>query len=136
MTPLLAQLSDVPADLIKNLGLIVAALLAAAYYARGLMNGDRPQKRELTQQPISVKAADQFVTRESYGMALIESARRMDEFDRKLEALRSELKVDRDAFMKQLLHEVGSVHTRVNQVLEAVSELRGQVHAKTPPHRP
>jgi hypothetical protein len=79
------------------------------------------QKRE-------VSFADGVVTKEFCESRHGQNAGRLDRCEGEIAALRAETKEEARRLTSEMLREVGKVHDRVNQVLQAVSELRGELH--------
>jgi hypothetical protein len=81
------------------------------------------QKRE-------VSFAESFVTKDACESRHGQNTDRLEHCERDLRAIRTESRNDAQRLTSEMLREVGKVHDRVNQVLQAVSELRGELHAK------
>lgn len=106
----------------KSLGefLIVLGFLASvAVNVVTLMGQRTKQKREVT-------FAEQFVSQEQMDAI----ARRVDMVERQIEAMRSELKDDKTEILKAGEDRAEKLHNRINDVLQAVSQMRGELHAR------
>lgn len=121
---MLAQLQSVDAIHFKDVMLILFALVGVASWIFGMVR--KPSTR-ITPQPLDVRLADQFVTKDYCRTAHIDAAARVARIEADVQALRQEIRDDRTKLTERLTIEVGKVHDRVNDVLEAVSELRGRM---------
>lgn len=135
---LLADLTAVSAEFLKQGLLLLIGIGGGALLFKQLFRGDKPVRSELAPQPLRVQEEAPVMTRDmcetQHATLLTRMAhneRMISELRHHLEQvvvdLRVEMKADRDKNSEMVLREIGSVHTRVNQILEAVAELRGAV---------
>jgi hypothetical protein len=112
---MLAQLESVSPSWGWNMVLFCGFCLATTAAVGQWLNGRRSQKRD-------VILMEEFATRRE----LQDLAMRVED---KFESLRVELQEDKTEILRAGEARVVKLHDRINEVLSAVSELRGEVHA-------
>ena len=130
----LAQIQNVTPEHAHQITLFlvgaIVVLAALGSFVIQLLNyarGQRPQPRQVEPQPLEVKAAERLVTAEKCRLLQTETNRRLQWLEGEGVSLRRDMKADRELLGRQLLEEVGKVHERINALLEAVGELRGEI---------
>lgn len=118
-----AQLSATDPVHLRDFLIIVGFLLSAAASFGAFLTSRKSQKREVTM-------GDEFVTKGMCVQSHEGLSGRISKLEQDLRDLRGEVKNDREIVGQKLINEISKVHDRINDVLEAVSELRGQVNAK------
>lgn len=98
-----------------NMVLFLVAVIGVTASVMQMFAGRRSQKRE-------VNLLEEFATRKEL-QALTERV------EDKFELLRTEIAEDKNEMMKAGEARVIKVHDRINDVLAAVSELKGEVHS-------
>ena len=96
----------------------------------GVMNAARrreSQLREVHPQPLEVIGAEKGVSETECDLRHDGMDQRVGKVERDVELLRTELKADRISIENLIRAETGKIHSRVDDVLEAVSEMRGKV---------
>lgn len=88
---------------------------------------DRPPTTELR-----AELVDRFVDRETFQRHAEEDVRRMQDVERALGDLRTELVEQERRAADAQDRRLADIHSRVNDVLRAVSELKGRVDARPP----
>lgn len=135
---MLAQLQGVPPEFSHNALLVVVAVVGALSGVTGIVVGVvslvRGRKRQIEPQPLLVSLQERFALKDEVkGLVTVdkckilhsETSRRIDWLEKEMLALRTEMKVNRDQIGALLLTEVGKVHDRINQVMNATSEQNG-----------
>ncbi len=136
LSPILADLSAVPADFLKHAVVLLVGAAGGALAVKQLFKGDKADRREVSPQPLRVQEEPPYVTRDQCVVATGTIAERISRQEHATAEMRktstgywrstgSEMRVDRDRLSSMLLKEIGGVHTRINQILEAVAKLRG-----------
>lgn len=120
-----ADISSVPAAFIKDYAVTGVALLMAAHYGKLVFRGRQAEPREIAPQPLVVKPADAFVTREACHTLHQETLRRIEAAERAIDAIRAEAKEDRREILLALANEIRPIHSRLNTITEKIGELRG-----------
>ena len=128
LIPMLAQAETVPSEFLKNFLMIVAAVAASAYYIKVLFWGEGQK----TPQPFEVRAAKDYVHKEEFN-TLVQSneAAHRDMFSKiggVERGSRQQLESKFEAIQRSQEEGREKLHDRINDVLEAVSELRGTVN--------
>lgn len=113
---ILAQLEAVSPSWGWNMVLFCGFCVATTAAVGQWLNGRRTQKRD-------VILMEEFATRRE----LQELALRVED---KFEALRVELQEDKTEILRAGEARVVKLHDRCNEILAAVSELRGEMHAR------
>ena len=121
MHTLLAQMGTTDPVHVRDFLIIGGFLLSAIAGLGSFLASRKVQKRE-------VAISDEFVTKPFCHAFHAANEQRIVRLETDIIHLRQELKNDREQVMANLLKEIGSVHNRVNEVLEAVSELRGEMN--------
>jgi hypothetical protein len=119
-----AQLQNVDAIHIKDVLLILIALVGMGSMIAGLV---KKPKTSIEPQPLDVRIASEMVTKDYCRSSHVDSSARIARVEADVAALRQEIRDDRLKSTERISNEVGKVHDRVNDVLEAVSELRGRL---------
>lgn len=104
-----------------QLGVTLAVLIAVSGFAANiamLFNLRRTQKREVT-------FSQEFATKEEVA-SLVE---RISKVEDGVEGIRAEMKEDRDAILQAGERRAETIHSRINDVLTSVSELRGHIRS-------
>jgi len=145
---ILAQLNTVPAEhgwqtILVLLGIFGAVATGVGMWA-ALQKGRRDAidnrdaiPRKLTPDPLRVEAVPRYVTPDQCASSHSAIIQRVERVETDLEGLRIEVREvqtearhDRERNTSMILEETGKVHNRVNDVLQAVSELRGELRAR------
>ena len=125
---ILAQAEGVPSEYIKNAALVVAGAAATAYYVKVLFWGEAPK----TPQPFEVRAAKDYVHKEEFNTLVQSNETAHRDFFSKLGGVergsRAQLETKFEAIQRSQEEGREKLHDRINDVLEAVSELRGTVN--------
>lgn len=148
MRLLLAQLNTVPAEhgwqtILVLVGLFGVLATGVSIWA-ALQKGRRDAidnrdaiPRKLTPDPLRVEAVPKYVTPEQCHASHAAIITRVERVETDLDGLRTEVRSvqaearhDRERNTSMILEETGKVHSRVNEVLQAVSELRGEIRAR------
>jgi hypothetical protein len=129
--PMLAQLQSVDANVLKDL-LIVLLAAVSVYTAFRRPNTSRtiepqPFLVEIQKQFLPREEARHFVTAEKCEVLHEESERRLSLLEHQLESIRSEAKHDRAEMSGHILSEVGKLHSRINDLLAAVSAIGAKI---------
>ena len=124
---LLAQIETVPAETLKNFVLIVAGVLGMAYFIKEIFfKGDKAP------QPFEVKEAKSFVHKQEFDLFAETNRREHENLFSKIGGVERGARVHLDGKLDamQRSSEEGrdKLHDRINEVLAAVSELRGTVN--------
>lgn len=120
-----AQLQSVDPGFLQQL-LVVALCAISAFTSIGsLVNSRKRQSREIEPQPLEVRAADQFVSREFCKQIHMREADAVDTIKANIDKLEREVRQNREHFEAALMAELAKVHSRINEILVAVAELRG-----------
>jgi hypothetical protein len=129
-------IESVPAAVIRDWILCAGGALWAAVMIRNLVRG--PQPRSITPQPLQVQGVDRFVEKSTFDRALQKNDEEHKQIFAKINGSDRGVHQQFEAVRKEM-HEMElritscgeerttKVHDRVNQVLEAVSELRGEI---------
>lgn len=124
---MLAQLETVPSETLKNFVLIVAGFLAMAYFVKEIFF-----KRESPPQPFEVREAKDFVHKQTFDDFATKNEREHENLFSKIGGVergaRIHLDGKLDAMQKSANDGQEKLHDRINDVLAAVSELRGTVN--------
>jgi Mg2+ and Co2+ transporter CorA len=122
---LFAQLQTVDPVFLQQLLVVVLCAISAVTSIGAFVNGRKRQAREIEPQPLEVRAADQFVNREFCKQIHMREADAIAHIRVNIEKIEREVRENREHFQKELMEELGKVHDRINEILEAVAELRG-----------
>ena len=134
----------------------VVGLTAAAASIVAMIRGGKKQSRALEPDPLRVQTVPDLVTRDAFDKAHSHLVKRLDGHDKAIEAIRQEMKTDRensesaarvrsagiynriddlrrelgdkmDAIRVESKNDTAGVHKRINDVLHAVGELKGRM---------
>ena len=121
-----------------------------------MIRGGKKQSRALEPDPLRVQTVPDLVTRDAFDKAHSHLVKRLDGHDKAIEAIRQEMKTDRensesaarvrsagiynriddlrrelgdkmDAIRVESKNDTAGVHKRINDVLHAVGELKGRM---------
>jgi hypothetical protein len=132
---LLAQSVDaIPADTLKWTLAILIVLLGVAALIIGIIRSGEKKRVAIDEQPVEVRKSPKRFNHELSEQRHIEVHRRLNEHDREIGSLWNAVRVDIPAMERRLNdageERSGAIHDRINEILSAVSELRGEVRAK------
>jgi hypothetical protein len=137
MISLLAQsgLDKVEPGFLHQFALLLGWGVATALGIVTLVNRNKARRVAVENQPVDVsvsgpvelRKSGQYVERNLCITLHQETDRRIGRMEADVIEMRREMKADREKFYGDMLTEVGGVHVRVNEVLVAVSELRGEI---------
>ena len=125
---MLAQMENVPSDSLKNVLLIIAGLAATAYYIKEMFWS---QKTESLPQPLVTQKIWPSATIRDLETHNEEVKRRLEQHDKEIASMREMIRVELPEMERRITaaNEVRATqtHTRINEVLSEVSELRGEM---------
>lgn len=114
---MLAEAAPAPdAQFFYNLFLSLGFLASLTASVLAMVRGNRLQKREISMAPGLMPDPE-----------LLDLKRRMNEVETDLSQIRTEIKADYRLLETHNENRVSGLHERINQVLAAVSELRGEL---------
>jgi len=114
---------------LTDISLIIGGLMAAVYYGKEIFF-----PRDKTPQPFKVQASEKYVLAEHCALAHGEIVRQLGKHEIEITALREMIRIELPAMERRITKENDNhsilIHNRINEILEAVSELRGEVKAQ------
>ena len=114
---LLAEAAPTPeAQFFYNLFLAFGFIASAIASVLAMVRGNRLQRREISMAPGTMPDPE-----------VVELKRRLDQMDEDRSAIRSEMKEDREILETRNEARTAVLHERINQILIAVSEIRGEL---------
>lgn len=136
---ILASLESVPADLLKNMALMIFAGVGLAAAVKSIW---WPGRREISPQPLQVTPATRFVTEETAVQKDAALRERMARLEAIVEQIRLEAKTDREGIVAQLhaleLRLIAdaerrdrNTQARINDLLASVSKVIGALDQPT-----
>ena len=143
MFPFLAQLDTVNGQTVKDVFLVLMALLAVAGTIYGFVGN---KTRTIDPQPLEVRGAAEFVPRKDFEHLRDENKREHEMLFAKIGGVSRGAEANLQT-MRQEIHGMelrlntaneersSKLHDRINEVLEAVSELRGRCDSCHPDHK-
>jgi hypothetical protein len=114
-----------PAELLYT-GLGVLILVGQAVGAWFLLTG-RASKREVGPQPFEVREASESLTRREHSLTCGHIDRRVTALETRADRLERRMDEDKKEIIASGKDSEKGIHSRINTVLEAVSELRGEL---------
>lgn len=132
MTPaIFAQLPNVQPEFLHQTAMLVAVLISSTASLGGLVVSIIALRAKRTQviepQPLQVREADKWATARELSDMRDDDAQQRGEIKSQIAALGDKVDLNRTDIESLVLREVGSVHNRVNDVLQAVAHLQGVV---------
>jgi hypothetical protein len=121
-----AQIESVPAETLKNVMLIILGILGAAYYLKEIFFSKKAP------QPFEVREAKQYVHTDVFDQFVADNLRQHENLFSKIGGVergaRAHLDVKLDQMQRSSEEGRDKLHDRINEVLSAVSEVRGTVN--------
>jgi predicted nuclease with TOPRIM domain len=121
--PILAQLEAVNPNWGWTAVLFLVGVIGITTSIVQAANGRRAQKRDVT-------LMEDFATRRELNNLAEKVESKFEALRGELQELRGEMQEDKNEIVKSGETRVVKLHDRINEVLSAVSELRGEVHAR------
>lgn len=137
---MLAEISSVPADFLKN---AVVLGLSSGAFALALKSAFWPARKEISPQPLEVREAREFVTTAECLNKDAAMRERMARLETIVDQIRAEAKTDRESIIAQL-HQLElrliadaerrdrNTQSRINDLLASVSKVIGHLDSPTP----
>lgn len=117
---ILAQFQTVSAEHIKDAILVLAGFAGLILLFKQITKGDRPDKREITPQPLLVKPVSDYMTRENCFRVQAQTEERIDQVQAAIQEIRQEFReVRKDTA-------IANEH-RSEELRRIVSELEGKI---------
>jgi hypothetical protein len=123
----LAQLQAVDPAVLKDVLLVLAFLVSTGCSILALVRTRAKQTREISPQPLEVDLVKKLVSTDKCKLIHDDTNRRIVALEEGFDTLRREAKADQNSIMDLIRQEVGSVHVRVNELVDAVGQLRGEI---------
>jgi hypothetical protein len=131
---MLAQIENAPAESIKNAALIIASVLAAAYYimemfmrVRKLIGGDKTE----IQQPLEIRHADKFVPKDEFAKHTDWNADEHEKLWRRIDEDRVAASNSATSRSDKLYSRIEAVENKINDHLVEMNKELGALSAET-----
>lgn len=118
----------------SDIGIWIAVAVLLIPAVKVVVDWIRPQVRRIEPQPIEVRPAADYVTRQDCARMHSETQRFEDQRFDTIEARLKELVAAMDRRNAEGEFRASKIHGRIDGVVEAVSELRGQVNTHIDQH--
>jgi hypothetical protein len=116
----LAQFTNANPQFLKDFIIVVVGILglcAAGASIYGVL-----KKRRIEPQPLEVRAAQDFVTREFCGQMHAETVRRVDDHTHQIERIWNTIKADKDAFEVSARARSAKIYEKIDEIRQELSE--------------
>lgn len=125
------DISSVPGDFIKNFLIFAIFLLMVAVFIKQFFPRRRPEPREITNQPLEIAKASKRYNHDREEGRHQDIDRRLNTHDKQISEIQQKIS-DELPEMERRLNQSGedrssAIHGRINEVLEKVSEVRGEI---------
>ena len=118
----------------SDIGIWIGIAILIIPAAKVIVDWIRPQTRRIEPQPLEVKPAADYVTRADCTLMHAQTQRFEDQRFNAIESRLSELVASLDRRNAEGESRAAKIHGRIDGVVEAVSELRGQVNTHIDQH--